>query len=332
MTAPYPLPLEPVLFPKVWGSDRLARLGRNVRPGERIGESWEVADLGTTSASGAGGQPCRSRIAAGPLAGRTLHEAMRLWGRELLGPTPPSQTGEFPLLVKYLDARENLSLQVHPSQDYAASHPEASLKTECWYILDADPGSLIYKGTRPGAAIASLREAIATGRINDLIEAVPAIPGEAHLLPSGTVHALGAGVLVAEVQTPSDTTFRLFDWGRQGRELHIEQGLACAAIGPAPPATPLRRDRRAVISTPFFTLRFIGIAPDSEVDLGSSGRAYVLLVIAGCASLYAESGSFAPVDLATGLTLVIPAAVSAECRLTTSASQRLECLVAELGA
>ena len=151
--------------------------------------------------------------------------------------------GGFPLLVKYLDAREHLSVQVHPSPDYAKSHEGAHLKTESWLILDADEGAMLYKGLKPGTSGADLQRAIESGTVPDLLIAEPAVVGQCHTLPSGTVHALGAGVLVAEVQTPSDTTFRVYDWakeyGRDGRELHIDQALECADLGPA--------DRKSVV-------------------------------------------------------------------------------------
>lgn len=226
-------------MPKVWGGDRLARFGKAVKPGDKVGESWELSDLPGTSASGAGGGAVRSVIVNGPLAGKTIHDAIELWGDALLPRAALTPEGNFPLLIKFLDAREDLSVQVHPSPAYAAKHKNAHLKTECWFVLDAKPGSVIYKGVRPGVTREVFESALRTGDgrgVVELLEAVPAVVGECHNLPSGTVHALGAGVLVAEVQTPSDTTFRVYDWGRTGRELHIEQAMECIEWGPAPAA------------------------------------------------------------------------------------------------
>lgn len=237
---PYPLLFRPALFPKVWGGDRLARFGKAVKPGDRVGESWELADLPGTSASGAGGGAVRSVIANGPLAGKTIHDAIDLWSDALLPRAALTPEGNFPLLIKFLDAREDLSVQVHPSPAYAAKHKDAHLKTECWYVLDAAPGSVIYKGVKAGVTREVFERALRAGDgrgVVDLLEAVPAVVGECHNLPSGTVHALGAGVLVAEVQTPSDTTFRVYDWGRKGRELHSEQAMECIEWGPAPATT-----------------------------------------------------------------------------------------------
>lgn len=236
---PYPLLFRPALFHKVWGGDRLARFGKAVNPGDKVGESWELADLPGTSASGAGGGAVRSVIANGPLAGKTIHDAIDLWGDALLSRAALTPEGNFPLLIKFLDAREDLSVQVHPSPAYAAKHKDAHLKTECWYVLDAAPGSVIYKGVKAGVTREVFERALRNGDgagVVELLEAVPAVVGECHNLPSGTVHALGAGVLVAEVQTPSDTTFRVYDWGRKGRDLHIEQAMECIEWGPAPAA------------------------------------------------------------------------------------------------
>ena len=228
----YPLLLEPIYKEKVWGGRALERFGRHLPggAGTRIGESWELADLDRTSPSGGGGGGAYSRIRNGPLSERFLHDALLDFGGELSGGL--RATRGFPLLVKYLDAREHLSVQVHPSPAYAADHPEAHLKSEAWYIVDAEPDAVLYKGVREGTTRESFARAIEEGTVEDLLIAVPAVPGECHYLPSGTCHALGGGVLVAEVQTPSDTTFRVYDWGRTDRELHVEQALDCIDYGP----------------------------------------------------------------------------------------------------
>ncbi|WP_428389555.1 type I phosphomannose isomerase catalytic subunit [Mucisphaera sp.] len=231
----YPLRFDPIYKEKVWGGRTLARLGRNL-PGSDdtpIGESWELADLAQTSASGGGGNPEHSIIANGPLQGRAINDIIHDYGSELMGSVAPSTEAGLPLLIKFLDARENLSVQVHPSPSYAAQHPDAHLKSEAWYVLDAEPGAAIYKGVVEGTTPERLRQAIEQNHVEDLMIKVPVKPGDCHYLPSGTCHALGQGVLVAEVQTPSDTTFRVYDWGRTNRELHIDQALDCIHYGPA---------------------------------------------------------------------------------------------------
>ncbi len=319
---PYPLTFRPILMEKVWGGDRLARFGKPVAPAAKIGESWELADMNATSASGAGGGAARSIINEGPLAGRTLHDALELWGDQLLGArrsSSASAASHFPLLVKYLDAMENLSVQVHPSPAYAACHAGANLKTECWYILDATPSAVIYKGVRDGVTREGFELALRTGDgagVVAMLEAVPAIIGECHNLPSGTVHALGAGVLVAEVQTPSDTTYRVYDWGRAGRELHIEQALACIDFGAAPPATSLRNaDTRArLVTTEFFTLDEAHVHA-SAATLGHAGSCAVIMSVAGRGRLTSTVGAFQSLPLELGRTILVPSSLIADSRV-----------------
>ncbi|MEQ9453172.1 MAG: class I mannose-6-phosphate isomerase [Phycisphaeraceae bacterium] len=231
----YPLRFQPIYKEKVWGGRTLEKLGRDL-PGDettQIGESWEITDLDQTSSSGGGGDPEHSVVANGPLMGQRIDQVIRDYADELMGTVAPSPEGGFPLLIKFLDARENLSLQVHPSEQYASQHPEAHLKSEAWYILDAEPGARIYKGLEEGVTEEHLRKAIAADSVRDMLVEVPVKKGDCHYLPSGTCHALGEGVLVAEVQTPSDTTFRVYDWGRQGRALHLDQAMQCIHFGPA---------------------------------------------------------------------------------------------------
>lgn len=245
MPTPYPLILKPILKPKVWGGRRLAEFGKHLPPEGHIGESWELADLDTTSTSGGGGEPAHSTILNAELQGKTIRDAIEQWGTDLLGDAKPTPGGGFPLLVKYLDASQHLSIQVHPSPAYAEDHPEAHLKAESWLILDAQPDAdgnqpVIYKGFQDGTTADDLRDAIKNGTVPDIMRTQLAVPGHCHTLPSGTVHALGAGVLVAEIQTPSDTTFRVYDWakeyGREGRELHTEQAVQCASFEQPPVA------------------------------------------------------------------------------------------------
>ncbi len=171
---PNPLTFEPLLKEKVWGGRALERFGKQVPDGVSIGESWELADLPNSITNG------KSVIANGPLAGKQLDE-------------------QFPLLIKFLDANENLSVQVHPSEAYAAKHPEAHLKSEAWIILDTTPSGCIYVGLKDGTTEDDLRNAIANDAVPELLNAINVKKGECYYLPSGTCHALGAGVLVAEV-------------------------------------------------------------------------------------------------------------------------------------
>jgi len=323
MITPHPLLLNPILMEKVWGGRRLEKLGKSLPAGANIGESWELADLSSTSPSGGGGQAAMSVIAAGPLTGKSLREALGMWQRAALGSVMLTDSGGFPLLVKFLDARENLSVQVHPSATYAAAHKDAHLKTECWYILAAEPGSVIYKGVKPGVTRESFEKKLSSGAsiVEDLV-AAPAVVGECHNLPSGTVHALGAGVLVAEVQTPSDTTFRVYDWGRQGRELHVKQAMECIEFGPAPAAArlPKGKTHARLVSTEFFRVYESVLPAGGLVQItgdksggGAAAEPHVLVVLEGSVSV--REGRENPVVVGAGGTCFIPAvcAPGAQC-------------------
>jgi mannose-6-phosphate isomerase len=316
--APYPLLFEPLLLEKVWGGDALARVGKAVKAGARIGESWELADLAATSASGAGGGAARSVIRNGELAGKTLHQAVGAWGPLLMGDVVPTVSGGFPLLIKFLDARENLSVQVHPSPAYCRMYPTAHLKTECWYILSAERGAKIYKGVKPGVTraefAAALREHDGSGVV-ELLESVDAVVGECHNLPSGTVHALGAGVLVAEVQTPSDTTFRVYDWGRSGRELHVEQSLTCIQWEQARDATKFKVGAAftRLVTTGYFDLDELRPASGAVSGLSHEQpvkRPVVLMLVSGVGELRSSEGKFAAMQLRAGDTALVPDAVA----------------------
>ncbi|QQE12331.1 class I mannose-6-phosphate isomerase [Planctomycetota bacterium] len=231
----YPLRFAPIYKEKVWGGRTLKVLDREL-PGNDdmpIGESWELADLNQTSISGGGGGAEHSHIQNGELKGRTINDIIKEFKSAITGTLPLTDDGSFPLLVKFLDANTNLSVQVHPNQAYADTHADAFLKSECWYVLHAEEDAVIYKGVKEGTTEELFRQAIKEDRVEELLITVPVKVGDCHYVPSGTCHALGAGILAAEVQTPSDTTFRVYDWGREGRELHIEPAMQCIKFGPA---------------------------------------------------------------------------------------------------
>jgi mannose-6-phosphate isomerase len=309
----YPLKFEPIYKEKVWGGRTLEKFGRTLPGDAKIGESWEVADLGATSVSGGGGGAERSRIRNGPLAGLTLHEAIGLHGERLLGRLQLTPTGDFPLLVKFLDAGDNLSVQVHPSPAYAREHPDAHLKSEAWYIIDAVPGSVIYKGVKEGTTPQQFREAIEQNRVEELMIAVPVKPGDCHYLPSGTCHALGAGILVAEVQTPSDTTYRVYDWGRTGRELHVEQALACIEFGPARTQQYEKRSHIAgmftavshLVSCEYFRIEKVRMTEGYEQEIPYD-QPTIWMVLDGRGWI-TPGGGAKPVDFQRGDTLLMPA-------------------------
>ena len=210
---PVPVVFEPLYKPKPWGGRRLATLlGKRLPAGVPIGESWELADLPDNE----------SRVRDGPLAGTSLGELVQLWGRDLLGDVQLDD-GRFPLLIKFLDAEQDLSVQVHPQAG-------PGVKQEAWYVVHAEPGAKLYAGLRDGVGPDDVQRVANTPQIVDMLRAWDAAAGQCYYLPSGTLHALGAGIVVAEVQTPSDTTYRVYDWDRAGldgrpRELHVRETL-----------------------------------------------------------------------------------------------------------
>lgn len=209
---------------RIWGGRALEGFGLKLPEGA-IGEGWMIGDHpnGTT------------KVVNGELAGLGLDEIREKYGREFFGTRGFSErNGRFPLLIKLLDCNDDLSIQVHPTDDYEGL-PEGELgKTEMWYILDAKPGAKIIYGLKDGIDRAALAAAIEEGRVMDCLQEVPVEAGDAFYIPAGTVHALCAGVVVAEIQQNSDTTYRVFDYNRPGldgklRELHVEDSLNVTA-------------------------------------------------------------------------------------------------------
>jgi mannose-6-phosphate isomerase len=206
----------------VWGGRRLEEdLGKVLPTNDLYGESWEISDHSLH----------RSIVTAGPAKGQTLRQLMETEREPLLG-AAAARHPVFPWLLKFLDARDWLSVQVHPDDEAARKlWPGEAGKTEAWFVLDAEPGSKIYAGLLPGVDEAGLRQALAAGTIVECLHAIEPRPGDCLFLPAGTVHAVGGGVLLAEVQQTSDATFRLFDWDRRdsegkSRKLHVEEALA----------------------------------------------------------------------------------------------------------
>lgn len=295
------LTFAPLLHTKVWGGDALARWGQAVRPGDRIGEAWLLSDLAATSATGAGGGAAVSVVDRGPASGATLHDLVARDARSLLG----APGAAFPLLVKLLDAREHLSVQTHPSAAYAAAHADAHLKTESWFVLEAQPDAAIYAGLREGVDLADLPAAAREDRLAPLLRRVPVRAGDCVHLPSGTIHALGPGIVVAEVQTPSDTTFRVYDWGRTDRALHVDAAMACIdpALRPEPVRAPDgQAGRWPLVETDAYTIELL--RADAPVTLDLAGRAWCVLCAGGSGALRAGDDRAA---LAPGGLVLAPA-------------------------
>nr|WP_179493265.1 type I phosphomannose isomerase catalytic subunit [Granulicella arctica] len=202
-----PFRLAPYFSPRIWGKADLRPWYESTGTTELVGEAWLTGP--------------ESVVESGELAGRSLASVVKEFGDAVIG---PGGDGEFPLLVKILFPNEKLSLQVHPDDAHAQAMGQPRGKTECWYVLEAEPGAAVALGLKPGVGAAEVRAAVADGTMEDLMEHVPVEVGDMVFVDAGTVHAILPGVVLLETQQTSDTTFRMYDYGRP-RELHLEQGL-----------------------------------------------------------------------------------------------------------
>jgi mannose-6-phosphate isomerase len=326
----YPLKFKPRYVEKMWGGRKIETvLGKPLPPGKQIGESWELYDFppGVVENSSTW---VSAQVSNGPLAGHTLHEIVIDFGRALTGDVPlVGPQGQFPILIKFLDAREDLSVQVHPDQDYANTHPEAHLKSEAWYVVQNDEGARILKGLRKGVTREQFQQAVQHAESDELIQSIPVKPGHCHYLPSGTVHALGAGILAAEVQTPSDTTFRVFDFNRidpstgKLRTLHVEQALKCIDFTGAPePQQPrshvagLFTTVSRLVTSPYFKLEKIRMTEGIEEPVPYD-EPVVWIVLEGRAEVRVE-GVKDPTRFTRGDTVLLPAEMKNPIIKTTS--------------
>lgn len=315
----YPLKFRPRLVEKIWGGRKIETvLGKPLPAGKPIGESWELYDFPPGVVDGSTDW-VSSEVANGPLAGRTLHSLMREHGRDLHGDvTLCGRDGQFPILIKFLDAREDLSVQVHPPQNYCDANPGSSLKSEAWYVLDHDPGARILKGLRKGVTREAFEASIKGGTVEDLIENIPVKVGQCHYLPSGTVHALGAGILAAEVQTPSDTTFRVYDFNRveaatgKPRKLHVAEALDCIDFTGAADAPQVRSHTASFFTTvsrlvtcPYFKLEKVRFT-EGVTEAVPYDQPVVWMMVEGEVRLTVD-GIKEPTIVKAGDTVLLPA-------------------------
>ena len=305
-----PMKMQPVLVDRVWGGRRMAELlGKPLPEGAKIGESWELSDHPHN----------RTRVAEGPLAGRTLREVLEQNGQAILGRNGQARAWSmrFGVLVKFIDAADRLSVQVHPDDAHAAKHSkEESGKTECWVVVHAEPGAWVIDGLRAGTTRDRLATALKKGSIEELLTTRPVKAGDFIWVPAGTVHAAGPGLVLAEIQQTSDLTYRLYDWNRPGsdgkpRALHIERAMECIRFaGNAPPAGGKGRTAdetglliESLVDCPAFSLSRIRIdRRPYAVEMG--GACAVLVVVAGSARLAAGDITM---PIRAGDTILVPA-------------------------
>ena len=292
---PSPLLFEPLFQEWAWGGRRLeSAFGRQLPPGKRIGESWEMVDR----------PEAQSVVRQGPWRGRALHELWREERREIFGETAPDLP-RFPILAKLLDAQEKLSLQVHPGTAVTpATGGEA--KTEMWYFAAADEGAKIYAGLRRGVSRSQFEQALQAGEAAQLVHRVGVKPGDAFFVPSGRLHAIGGGNLLIEIQQNSDTTFRLFDWNRgqedgSARPLQIGQALQAIDFDDFEPGL-IRPAGETLVQCPHFVVEKWNL---QEVRRASNQPAFALFV---CLSGMVKVGEL---GLGAGEFFLVPALAAA---------------------
>lgn len=307
----HPLIFQPIFKPRIWGGRKLeSLLGKNLPSNELIGESWEVVDL----------EGDQSVVAVGPAAGRTLHELAQAWASDLVGRAELID-GRFPLLLKFLDAHEMLSVQVHPDEHAARRiGGDARSKDEAWYIVDAEPGAVLFRGVRQGVDADGLKTAVEQKRVESVLHKIAARRGNAYYLPGGTIHALGSGLVVAEVQTPSDTTYRVYDWDRVDpatggpRDLHVKEAMECASLDPIPLASEKRQHVGSVwtavtslVRSKSFVVERVRMVEGVEQPIPHA-EMVIWMVLEGSGSI-AYDGPGSPLPFGLGDTVVIPAAL-----------------------
>ena len=293
----YPLKFRPIYKQRIWGGQKLREVfDKDLPPFEKIGESWELADLPND----------KSVIANGELAGETLSSTIEKYPKEITG--DENFSVPFPLLIKLLDAQDVLSVQVHPDPQTCRRLGKGEPKTECWYIISAAPDAVIYKGLKESVTKKQFAEAIEKGNVANMLAKVSVEAGQCHFLPAGTAHAIGPGLLIAEIQMPSDTTYRVFDWNRvddagKPRELHIEEALESIHFDASDDNLSVTTVGRLVDSE-YFTIDKGHQAPNCELLL-SPGQMKTLVIISGFGTILGTEGNI--VEFKAGDTLLVPA-------------------------
>jgi mannose-6-phosphate isomerase len=297
----YPLLMQPGFDPRPWGTQDLSPIYPNHRFEQKIGESWLTGD--------------ECKVTNGPLAGKTLADLSEQYQRELVGDAA-RDASRFPLLLKFLFPHEKLSVQVHPDDTQALRVGQPWGKTECWYVAHAKPGAQVGLGLKAGVTAAQLEEAIHQNRAEEALNWVNVYAGDMIYVAGGTVHTLGPGSVIVETQQQSDTTYRLYDYGRP-RELHLKDGMAAVkenvksgkVLRPAPEQISSKIRRAPLVAAPYFVVDMFEAKDTLQLTVGDSGKSSVQILVAveGCGVI--EAPGFEPVTLAKGDAVVIPASL-----------------------
>lgn len=289
----YPMKLSYVARERIWGGDRLIRDYGKRADTKNLGETWEL----TVRPDG------MSLVENGRFAGQPLDMAIAALGNGAV--SPDYDGGHFPLLIKLIDATDRLSVQVHPDDAYAAMDGDAG-KTEMWYVVDAEPGAQLVYGLRKGVDATDFSDAVAAGRVDDCLNYIPVKRGDIYFIPSGLVHAIGGGILIAEIQQNSDLTYRVYDYDRRDaagnlRELHIEKALDVVRPFSEVEIDAIRYEARTEADGPacmahcrYFRAEHLTL--DGEATLPASDRFVSLLCIGGSGEIRVNGAAY-PVAL-----------------------------------
>ena len=299
----YPLTFEPIFKQTLWGGNRLREILHKPSP-DRTGESWEIAAL----------QGADTFVRKGPLKGHSLSSLCSQYGEELLGSKVVTRTGQkFPLLFKFIDARKDLSLQVHPDNALARVRHHCSGKTEMWYIIDSQKDARLINGFARKLPQTEYKDALKTGKILDYVRYYNAQQADAFFIPAGRIHAIGGGFLVAEIQQASDITYRLYDYNRKDsagrqRPLHVQEGFQALNFsvrkGGSLKARWQPNIANPLVVCPFFCVNALAVNNVCVRDLHLQGSFVVYMTLSGSARLHCN-GEIYP--LSTGNCILIPA-------------------------
>lgn len=318
------LKFEAQQFSKVWGGEKLHKF--YAKPaGTRIGESWEI--------SGVSGKI--SSISQRDIKEKSLHDLIQSFGPDLLGQRVyETYKGEFPLLFKFIDAKEDLSVQLHPDDTIAKQYHDSFGKTEMWYVLQADPEARLVIGFKPEVTLLDYKQAVERGNITHLLNEVPVQPGDAFFIAPGLVHAIGGGVVLAEIQQTSDVTYRIYDWDRPDvngafRELHLEQAERALVFHDLAqvfcrPQTILKNKANLVYSCEYFQTSLWNCTQKVSMTTNPEESFMVLMCISGSAELISSKGQTTPMNC--GETVLVPAALG-NFDVKTSGAEILEVIV-----
>ena len=302
----YPLKFEPLLTTFVWGGQKIAPYKGIDSQANNIGESWEVSDV----------EGRVSVVANGPLAGKTLSQLVKEYKGQLVGRHIYQNNGDvFPLLLKFIDAHKDLSIQVHPGDELAARlHPGCKGKTEMWYVIAAEPGAKLYSGLSQALTPELLAQKAADGSITDALACYDVHPGDVFFLPPGRIHAICSGCFIAEIQQTSDLTYRIYDYGRMGldgkpRQLHLEQARQAVDYKVYPQGyrtqyEPAQDEEVELINCPYFTTSVLDLTLPYAKDLSELDSFLTVMCIEGSGSLEVDGEE---IDIRQGETVLIPA-------------------------